>query len=250
MDQIKLLIADADAAFCEASRTYLEAQGCVTVQGFARDGADTLDKLAHAQPDVLVLDLRMPNMDGFDVLERLQSSPEGQRPFVICTTGLPQDLFLLRAKRYPVAGCMLKPFHLFMLYQHVLESAGRYDLLVLEPTSMFQTRDAWVRSVLRMLSVPANFIGFSMLHETIKMAIDDPTLLRAITKSLYPKVSMMFNNTPEQVERNMRHAIRAAWARGGAAAFHRVLGHNSERQPTVSEFIALIVEKMRYEYTG
>jgi DNA-binding NarL/FixJ family response regulator len=78
-NQISIVIADDSHEFRSILRLFLESTRGISVIGEARDGEEALSLTQTLEPDILLLDLRMPRMDGFEVLDHLQkvdSSPD------------------------------------------------------------------------------------------------------------------------------------------------------------------------------
>jgi DNA-binding NarL/FixJ family response regulator len=94
-DRIRCVIADDHPAIVDAVSTYLELEETVDVVGRAGNGADALQLVERRVPDVAVLDLRMPRLDGIDATRQLVSS--GARTAVILYTGYPERSHLLEA---------------------------------------------------------------------------------------------------------------------------------------------------------
>ncbi|HML48172.1 MAG TPA: sporulation initiation factor Spo0A C-terminal domain-containing protein [Clostridia bacterium] len=245
MDPVTLVIADDDMIVCDMVQEYFATKEQISVVGEAHDGQELLPLLWAKRPSVLLLDLVMPKKDGFHVLAALQEMPTQARPNVITLTALSQEPFILRTRPYNIFYYMLKPFSLALLYQVVLEAAGQ-SLPAQIPAPSRSNWDAWISSTLCTLNIPPNFIGFSMLRESVRMTMDDPSLRYGVTKFLYPRLAAQFGSTPDKVERNMRHAIQTAWTRSDAATFQKALGCGLlPRQPSVSEFIALLTERLQ-----
>jgi DNA-binding NarL/FixJ family response regulator len=85
----RVVIADDDDALRALLRATLEREDRFLVVGEARDGLEALDEVSRSDPDLLLLDLAMPRMDGHEVLEKLAPEP---RPTVVVLTGLDDDL--------------------------------------------------------------------------------------------------------------------------------------------------------------
>jgi len=101
-----MLVVDDDAAFTRALQTVLAADGTVEVVGVARDGVEALELSKRLHPDVMLLDLEMPRMDGFQVLRTLKRRT--RRPVVIILTGLMAQEDLARAERLGPDGLVQK----------------------------------------------------------------------------------------------------------------------------------------------
>jgi DNA-binding NarL/FixJ family response regulator len=92
---IRCVIADDHPAIVEAVCSYLELEETIEVVGRAVNGVDALELIERRVPDVAVLDLRMPRLDGIEATRRLVSS--GARTSVILYTGYPERSHLLEA---------------------------------------------------------------------------------------------------------------------------------------------------------
>ena len=104
--------------------------------------------------------------------------------------------------------------------------------------------------ILLTVGISAHLQGYYFLKESIKLAIENPTYINAVTKIMYPKVADRFKTTACRVERAIRHAIEVAWNRGKIENINNVFGlkiYSSNEKPTNGEFIALVADKMLIE---
>ena len=108
-----------------------------------------------------------------------------------------------------------------------------------------------VTNMIHEIGVPAHIKGYQYLREAIMMSVDDPAMISAITKILYPTIAKCFQTTPSRVERAIRHAIEVAWSRGRMETLDALFGYTIDTgkgKPTNSEFIALIADRIRLSY--
>jgi two-component system chemotaxis response regulator CheB len=83
--RIRVLVVDDSAFTRKVLRESLAARSDIEVVGIARDGLDALEKIAHLEPDVITLDLMMPNLDGLGVLRALRTLPNPPAVVVVST---------------------------------------------------------------------------------------------------------------------------------------------------------------------
>ena len=79
---------------------------------------------------------------------------------------------------------------------------------------------------------------------------NNPSMIGAITKELYPEIANMYDTTSSRVERAIRHAIEVSWTRGDYEVMEEIFGHSVDydrAKPTNSEFIATLADKLRLE---
>jgi Response regulator containing CheY-like receiver domain and AraC-type DNA-binding domain len=94
---IKLVIADDNREFCELLKEFIAQQDDLALAGVANNGLEALELIEQHSPDIVVLDIIMPHLDGIGVLERLASGSFSQRPRVIMLTAFGQETVTQRA---------------------------------------------------------------------------------------------------------------------------------------------------------
>ncbi len=119
----KVLVADDDPAIQELIRLNLEVQGYEVV--IASNGVETIRKALSEQPDLIILDILMPEMDGYEVMRLLKNSEETSNIPVIVLTAYASDAGALISWVEGAEGYLAKPFNpdeLLMLIERVLAS--------------------------------------------------------------------------------------------------------------------------------
>lgn len=261
MAVLKVLVADDNREFAEMLRDFLNDQEDMSVCGVASNGIDVLEMVGQAHPDVVILDIIMPVLDGIGTLERL---PEAISPVpkVIMLTAFGQEDVTRRAAELGVSYFILKPFDLPVLADRIRQvtnsssnmtiSAGQQHIAYLNTHTVHRrTIDAAITQIIHEIGVPAHIKGYHYLREAIGIVYNDVEILGSITKVLYPRVAERYKTTPSRVERAIRHSIEVAWGRGNMDAIRTMFGYTvsiSKTKPTNSEFIAMIADKLRIEH--
>lgn len=254
-DTIKVLIADDNRDFVEILHEYFEKQEDMTVIGDAYNGHETLELIEEKNPDVVVLDIIMPHLDGIGVLEKL-GRMNIERPKIVMLTAFGQESITQRAVELGADYFILKPFDLETLGNRVRQLAK--GAAVSKPSSstvsIYQApvrtknMDLEVTNIIHQMGVPAHIKGYQYLRDAILLVIGEVNLLGAVTKELYPLIAEKYQTTPSRVERAIRHAIELAWDRGNVDMMNKFFGYtiNIQRgKPTNSEFIAMVSDKLR-----
>lgn len=105
---IKVLIADDQAMVRAGFAALLNAQADIEVVGDAEDGVGAVTETSRLRPDVVLMDVRMPTMDGLEAAKRILSVPEERRPRVLMLTTFDLDDYVYEALRMGASGFLLK----------------------------------------------------------------------------------------------------------------------------------------------
>lgn len=243
---VRILVADDNQRFCDVLRQSLDVVEGLEVVGVVHDGIETVRAVQRMLPDLLVLDIIMPHLDGLGVLEQLHDCQLEKMPRVIVLSGMGQDAIASMALSLGADYYMLKPFDMDVLIKRIK------DLMSDRTGSMMRTnyqhRDQVVVSLLGQVSMPPNINGYQYLREAVNLVSVDVSLLRGITNKLYPMLAETFASTPSRVERSIRHAIETTFNKGNMDALFRFFGNTMDPQkgkPTNGEFIAMLAEYVR-----
>ncbi|GAW92305.1 sporulation transcription factor Spo0A [Calderihabitans maritimus] len=246
-ESISILIADDNKELCELLKEYLDEEEDFKLVGIAYNGLQTIKMIEQHEPDVVILDIIMPHLDGIGVLEKLNNTRLSKRPKIIILTTLGQETTTLRSIELGADYYILKPFDFQVLGTRIRQLANGGNSSSQGPVRS-RNLDVEVTRIIHQMGVPAHIKGYQYLRDAILMVIEEVNLLGAVTKELYPMIAEKYNTTPSRVERAIRHAIELAWDRGNVEMMNKFFGYtiNVERgKPTNSEFIAMIADKLR-----
>jgi len=248
---LNVFVADDNREFSDLLIEYLEQQPDINIVGKAYNGKETLDLIAENPPDVLLLDIIMPHLDGLGVLEQIGQMDFGTKPKVIMLTAFGQEDITRKAVELGASYYILKPFNMDVLVERIrLLGDGKAPAPVTALTRPVKrsSLEADVTNIIHEIGIPAHIKGYHYLREAIMMVVDEVDLLGSVTKILYPRIAQKFDTTSSRVERAIRHAIEVAWSRNNIETIKKFFGYtiNTERgKPTNSEFIALVADRLR-----
>ena len=248
---LNVFVADDNREFSDLLIEYLEQQPDMTVVGNAYNGKEALELIAENSPDVLLLDIIMPHLDGLGVLQELNDIEFSQRPKVIMLTAFGQEDITRRAVELGANYYILKPFNMDILVERIrLLGNGKASTPVVASNRHVKkgSLEADITNIIHEIGIPAHIKGYHYLREAIMMVVEEVDLLGSVTKILYPRIAEKFDTTSSRVERAIRHAIEVAWSRNNIETIKKFFGYtiNTERgKPTNSEFIALVADRLR-----
>lgn len=214
---------------------------------FDVDGIQARDALERYEPDVVVTELIMSGEDGFELMRRYSDVD------FIVVTDLKSEVFVVKALEAGAKYYLVNPVDVETLSQRITEvaSGAKTGGKVVRKRSVSQmTLDERISNIFVSVGIPAHIKGYQFLREGIKLAVQNPSIINSITKSLYPSIARAFNTTSSKVERAIRHAIEVAWNRGKIENINGIFGvkvYSATEKPTNGEFIALLADKMLLE---
>jgi len=254
---IKVLIADDNREFVELLRDYMSEQSDIDVIGTAYNGNDVIQILENEIPDVMILDIIMPHLDGLGVLEQMKGLNLSKNPKIIMLTAFGQENITQRAVELGASYYILKPFDMEVLVNRIRQVVNNHTIntpKVNTSQGRVQNKaknlDTLITNLIHEIGVPAHIKGYIYLREAITMVYNNVEILGSITKVLYPQIAKKYNTTPSRVERAIRHAIEVAFSRGNVEEIRNIFGYTvnaKKAKPTNSEFIAMVADKLRLE---
>ena len=262
MEKLNVAIPDDNERMVDLLSTLVKGDKELELVGQAADGQEIYKIIKEKEPDVVLLDIIMPKMDGITVMEKLNEDPSvRKRPAFIIISAVGQERIIEDAFRLGACYYIMKPFDNDMVLNRIKqfrkfgkgirrENRGTGNLgragEIAEKNLQIDVTD-----IIHEIGVPAHIKGYQYLRDAIMMSVEDMEMLNSITKILYPTIAKKHQTTPSRVERAIRHAIEVAWSRGKMDTIDALFGYtvsNGKGKPTNSEFIALIADKIRLEY--
>lgn len=262
MEKLNVAIADDNESMLQALGEIVRSDEELQVVGTAKDGEEAYELIRNKEPDVVLLDIVMPKLDGLTVMDKIRNDKNMKKhPAFIMITAIGQekvteDAFSLGADYY-----IMKPFdndvvlrrikHVRNLEKRRINEVRKVNAYEKNQELEGRNLESDVTNIIHEIGVPAHIKGYQYLRDSIIMSVSDMDMLNSITKILYPTIAKKHQTTPSRVERAIRHAIEVAWSRGKMDTIDELFGytvHNGKGKPTNSEFIALIADKIRLEY--
>lgn len=231
----KILIADRSAQFCNYIAEKLKNRFFVKT---CTNGQDALDMLAVEQPDLLIIELELPQIDGLRILRCLHNSDRAV-PTVALTTCVNSSYVLQTLNYMGVEFMLTKPVTVAAVVNCAVE------ILNLKNQNQPNPEDELAQRLVT-LGFRADLTGFAYLVEAIRLFSQDPT--QQITKTIYPEVAKTFGVSAVSVERAIRSLVQKAWICRNVSVWSMFFSNtsNDAHAPSNSTFIA----RMAVKYTN
>ncbi|MGN0157811.1 MAG: sporulation transcription factor Spo0A [Brotaphodocola sp.] len=264
MSEINVAIAEDNSQMLSLLNDMVEQERGFRVVGKANNGEDAFAMILETKPDLVLMDVIMPKMDGISVMERVRQEQQGEKipPFIMITAAgsdqVAADAFQKGANYY-----IMKPFDPAVVMDKIrrvvrgtAKLSAKDEMKMVEPyvnreEYMQKNLENDVTRMLHEIGIPAHIKGYQYLRDAIAISVHEDDTLISVTKVLYPTIAKQHDTTASRVERAIRHAIEVAWERGRLEAIYDLFGYTvstGKGKPTNSEFIALIADKIRLDY--
>ena len=243
-EKMRILLADDDTEFCARMSAVLDSADDFELVGIAENGEKALSAVNELRPDVLIIELMLPVMDGMSVLSRLHEQ-DGPHPAVMVFSAFASPQIGAECAALGVDLFLRKPMEPQAVCERLrLWRTGQLRAVKAEESMALELR---VTEVIHQVGVPAHIKGYQYLREAVRMVMENHDIINRITKELYPGIARKFGTSASKVERAMRHAIDVAWSRGRLDAVNSMYGYkvlSPDDKPTNGEFISCVVEKL------
>ena len=258
MARLSVAIGDDNERVLKILEDMVQNDKELTLVGKAKDGEEMYQIIKNKEPDIVLLDLIMPKMDGLCLMEEVNQNTKLKKyPHFIVISAIGQERITEDAFRVGASYYILKPFQNATVLNRIKMIQDEMHTEYKPENRVIQLRDTkennletLVTSMIHEIGIPAHIKGYHYLRDAIMMAVEDMDVLNAITKILYPTVAKRYQTTSSRVERAIRHAIEVAWSRGKLDILDDLFGYtvnDGKGKPTNSEFIALVADTIRLD---
>lgn len=271
MENVNVVIVDDNPMILNTLDEVISSEAGLSVIGRADNGKDAIDMIKDTQPDVVLLDLVMPQMDGITVVENIKKKISMlKNPAFIILSAVGGEQMTEEAFQAGANYFLMKPFDKDILVNKIRRIGKRpvrpvpgkvleAPLKAATPEEAAMNREEYMKEhletditkMLHELGIPAHIKGYQYLRDAISMVVRDREMMEAVTKILYPEIAKKNYTSSSRVERAIRHAIEVAWGRGSLEVIDELFGYTistGKGKPTNSEFIALIADKICLDY--
>lgn len=271
MENVNVVIVADNPMILNTLDEVISSEAGLSVIGRADNGKDAIDMIKDTQPDVVLLDLVMPQMDGITVVENIKKKTSMlKNPAFIILSAVGGEQMTEEAFQAGANYFLMKPFDKDILVNKIRRIGKRpvrpvpgkvleAPLKAATPEEAAMNREEYMKEhletditkMLHELGIPAHIKGYQYLRDAISMVVRDREMMEAVTKILYPEIAKKNYTSSSRVERAIRHAIEVAWGRGSLEVIDELFGYTistGKGKPTNSEFIALIADKICLDY--
>jgi two-component system response regulator (stage 0 sporulation protein A) len=266
--KISIIIADDNREFHNILKDCFSMQNDMVVTGIAENGVDALKLIKEKQPDLIILDIIMPMLDGLGVLEEINKINLEPMPRIIVLSAVGNEKITQRAISLGADYYILKPFNIEVLIKRIRQMLNstigdstyiKKALICNDNTEIktnaYQQVDiiTQITNIMHGIGMPPHLKGYMYIREAINMLVNNIELLSSVTKKLYPLLGEKFNTTDSKIERAIRNAIEVTWNKSSVETINKFFGYSistKKRKPTNSEFLATVADNLILQNKG
>ena len=251
---IRIIVADDNSLVREMLVDGIADQKDFEILATASNGRETIELIKEHEPDVVLLDLVMPIVDGLGVMEAVREDNNGKVPYFIIVSAAGKEDIVTQALDSGASYFFMKPFDEGALIRRIRQLCDSEPKKSIAESSYMQNDTSYsveneTSSLIRKLGMPAKMIGYKYAIDAIMITLEEPDAIVSITKDIYPKIGERYGTSPTNVERNIRYGIETAWSKRDSVMKTRegkeIFGSCTKR-PTNSEFINSCSEWLKF----
>jgi two-component system response regulator (stage 0 sporulation protein A) len=246
----RIVIVDDSIEFLNIFQEYLSCKDGFEVVGTAANGLDAIDVIAESKPDVVLLDIMLPYLDGLGVLEKLRPLRKITNMKCIVLTAIWNYETTQMALELGADYYMLKPFDLEELVLRIrqlraLKHQGSQRFVGQTQTSDAESSiETQVKSIIDGIGVPSHLNGYQYLIYAGSLVAQDLSFIHSMNKNIYSSIAQKFGTTAACAERSIRNAVEITWNKGDIDKLYKLFGSefdDRKTKPSNSEFIMTVV---------
>lgn len=252
-NMVSVLVVDDDEEYSHALGDHIRLYDEFIFAGYAVNGEEAVEMVKLTNPDVIILDLLMPKLDGLGFLRRLNAMGLKKKPRIIINSSSSLANMLDIVQKYNVDYITIKPQSFRDICAVIKDITNIRGEKVNIIDKEKDNEEKQITDFLHHLGVPSHLSGYKYIRLGIMLAIRDMSILESITGKLYPTIAEHYNTKNCCVERAIRHAISVSWKRGNRKLINDVFGYTVEdnaHRPTNAEYMAMAADdfRLRFKY--
>ena len=237
----KILLIEESEKIISEYEEFFKNDKSIQIVGKTYDGEKGIELIKSLDCDVIILELVLPVMDGFDVLDYLKDNNIDKK--VIVTSSVKTNEITKRVNKYKVDYFLLKPYSVSKIKKVIDEFEDHEED---EDNELLVS----IKNKLHDNGMQSSSKGYYYVRDAIARVCENPNYFRKVTTVLYPEISLKYDTTSSRVERLIRYAIDVSWLKGNMEVMNEIFRNSvdiDKGKPTNTEFIMTLAEMFRLE---
>ena len=254
MKPYSLLIITDNVALRERLETYFSSIPLISLLPSGVDGPSGVVQAKLYEPDMMLLDMLMPRMDGIAVLRWLQAENCCRNTRIFALSSMKGEEAIQLGESLGVTYQIQMPTDEGLIFSRMMDFAPDRDGSIKQYRNRMRENDLnlqideAITFLFRHMGCPVNLAEYYQAKTVISYCVRNRGKAIFLSKEAYPYAAQIHGVNAKQIERNIRNFIEVTWTRGDMKAQHKIFGNTVEdakTRPTNKEFIANLTQ-----YTG
>lgn len=249
---IRVLIADDNRNFTAILCDYFNLYLSMEVVGIAGNGSETIEMLRLFKPDVLLLDIVMPDMDGIEILHSIKEF--AYKPIVIILSAIENKDVIDMCFSLGVSHYFIKPLNLEIVRQKIrslMENKAAIKNPPYKPNGLYKVSieiEEKITGLLLSCGIPASILGFRFARDIIALFIQKKG--KGSIADLYTIIAQHYKTTTIRVIKAINYAIKVAWERSSfsnQSEMMKIFINKNNMRPNNSQFVRALSGRLTKE---
>lgn len=243
---IKVLIVDDNELSRDMLMESLQNEADIDIAATASDGMDAALRIEKLRPDIVLVDLVMPRLDGIGLVKKIKDEMENEAPSFIMISGVSDEIAIKRAFSNGISYYIIKPYNteeLVALIRELGNSVNQEnDSIIINTDNKTNNKKTKLKKIWGLLNaygISGRLKGYDYIVKAVEIALEEENISNAMTKQLYYTLSKEFDTSYGSIERNIRYAIQKGFDKA-SSNLPEELNFLKERRHKNLEFIAAI----------
>lgn len=253
-----VLICDDNQHWAKLLSTEIGKQPLYNVIGIAVDGKTAINQIELLHPDIIIIDIIMPEFDGAYIVDYIRNNIEGYNPLIYVISGIGTDTIIYVLNDLNIDFYSMKPVSIDVVIQNlnhavnrrvkagIVQSSADVSSLVyesqeeaLKPSVKLPPVTDIIRDTVFRLGMPPHRISTKCVIDALTYYITNPDSARALTKVLYPEIAKKYDISESSAEKNIRNAISGIY-KNKTEMFDQIFMYSNNRKVTNGEFLSVV----------
>ncbi len=243
---IKVLIVDDNELSRDMLMESLQNEADIDIAATASDGMDAALKIEELRPDIVLVDLVMPRLDGIGLVKKIKDEMENEAPSFIMISSVSDEIAIKRAFSNGISYYIIKPYNTEELVALIKELGNSVkqenNSIIINTDNNTNNKKTKLKKIFELLNaygMSSRLKGYDYIVKAVEMALEEKNISSAMTKQLYYTLSREFDTSYGSIERNIRYAIQKGFDKASSNLPEK-LNFLKERRHKNLEFIAAI----------
>ncbi len=242
-----VLIADDNKQWLDTLEIGINSQEEFHVITKAYDGKETIMQIQNFKPDIIILDIIMPEYDGAYIVNYVKKQFTDYNPIFYILSGIGTDTIIKILNDLDVDFYSMKPVSVEIIIESLKNIIKQQTENITHP--IMQDKDIEdvkivVKNLVYRLGMSPNKLSTDCIIDALVFYFENPDSLRLLTKILYPHVAKQRGMSASSVEKNIRDAI-SRMKKSNTKLYEQIFSYSEDKRITNGEFLSVVVDYIK-----